>query len=188
MQRLSTWVLGIIATVVAGVAVYYLTQRQQETINAIRETADAAPKFLLYLLQQTWFLVTALLLVGFVGGLWVDWFLRKLDRSRAKERQALGVEMRIIASDLPRLGLHQLRPQIMSCLISASKLGIWVPDHRVFEILPDFTMNMITDYLTHVGTFLRDGNFSEAKQYALNSKANFNKALADFRPHYIQDK
>jgi hypothetical protein len=73
MQRLWTWVLGIIATVVGGVAVYYLTQRQQETINAVRETADAAPKFLLYLLQQTWLLVTALAVGCLVAGFLLGW-------------------------------------------------------------------------------------------------------------------
>ena len=50
-------------------------------------------KFLLDLSEQTWLRVTALLLFGFVAGLWVDWLLRKLDRSRADERKALGTEM-----------------------------------------------------------------------------------------------
>jgi hypothetical protein len=34
---------------------------------------------------------------------------------------------------------------------------------------------MIKDYLRHVGTMLRDGNFREAKQYAKRSKADFDK-------------
>jgi hypothetical protein len=186
MQRFSAvarWIAtAILIPIFTAVAARSIWEQPGETANVVL-------KFLLDLAEQTWFRLTALSLGCFVAGLWVDWVLRRLDGSRAKERQALGVEMRILAYDLPRLGLHQLRPQIMSCLITANKLGIWVPDHhQVFEIIPDFAMRMITDYLMHVGTFLSDGNFSEAKQYALFIKANFNKALATFRPQYIQDK
>jgi hypothetical protein len=171
MQRLSALVryifTAILVPIIVAVAIHYI---EQQPTNVVL-------KFLFDLSEQTWLRVTALLLGGFVAGLWVDWLLRKLDGSRAKERQALGVEMRILAYDLPRLGLHQLRPQIMSCLTTARKLGIWTPDDRIFSIHPLHATDLITDYLMHVGTMLMDGHFSEAKQYALNSKANFNKAL-----------
>jgi hypothetical protein len=37
------------------------------------------------------------------------------------------------------------------------------------------------DYLTQVGTMLKDGNFREAKRDAKNSKAAFDKAYAQHR-------
>src|SRR6516165_6829691 len=97
MRRFLAWVFGIIASVIVGVAVYYLTQRQQETLNAIRETINAIPKFVLYLLQQTWLLVTALAVGCFVVGFLLGWFLRKVDGSRADERKIFGAEMARLA-------------------------------------------------------------------------------------------
>ena len=86
----------------------------------------------------------------------------------------------------------------MSHLVAVRRLGIWVPDDRIFSIHTKRLMNairsggsymeptrevfdyvtlerMIVDYLTHVGTMLRDGNFREAKQYAKKSRADFDK-------------
>jgi hypothetical protein len=88
----------------------------------------------------------------------------------------------------------------MSQLATARRLGIWVPDDRIFSIHSAREMNavrsggsftqptkevahfiklddMITDYLRHVGTMLRDGNFREAKQYAQRSKAAFDSIV-----------
>jgi uncharacterized membrane protein YciS (DUF1049 family) len=91
MQRFSAWVRGIATTiwaffvaVVTGVVVDFINQQPRETTNVVLE-------FLLNLSEQTWFRVSALLLTGFVAGLWIDWLLRKL--SRADERTELGNNM-----------------------------------------------------------------------------------------------
>jgi hypothetical protein len=90
MQRFSTWARWIATTIFTGVvipvAVHFIEQQPRETANVVL-------KFLFDLAEQTWFRVAALILVGFVAGLWLDWLLRKLDRSRAEEIKILGAEM-----------------------------------------------------------------------------------------------
>ena len=180
MQRFSTWARWI-ATVIfipifTGVAAHYIAQQLEQQPQ---ETASAVLKVLFDIAGQPWVQATALFLGGFVTGLWVDWFLRKVDGSSAKQREALGTEMRILGHDLNLFGA---RPQITSCFIAARKLGLWVPDQHIFTLHVDFAEPLIKDYLLNVGTMLKDGNFREAKQYAaVNSKARFDKAYAQFR-------
>jgi hypothetical protein len=71
------------------------------------------------------------------------------------------------------------RPTIVSCFTTARKLGIWVPDDRIFAIHPPRAMDLVTDYLNDVGTMLRAGHFPEAKQHAKSRKPLFDKAYAD---------
>jgi len=165
MKRFWAWVLGIVTTVVASVAIYYLTQGRQETANAIREIADVV----LDLWTQTWFRAAALAVGCFVAGFCLGWFLRGLDRSRAEKRKALGYEMLKLGRNLGdyfgRIDgdpMNAFRPQIMSCFTTAKRLGMWTPDDRIFSIHPPHAMDLTVDYLTKVGTMLNDGHFGEA--------------------------
>jgi hypothetical protein len=199
MQRFSAWARWI-ATVIlipifTAVAARFIWEQPGEAANTVL-------KFLLDLSEQTWLRVTALALGCFVAGLWLDWLLRKLDGSRAEERKALGTDMVNLGRQLRHLKYPVDRPRIMSCFTTATKFGLWVPDDRIFSILTDHLKsairengsymtptkgvfdyvkleNMIKDYLTHVGTLLRDGHFREAKQYAVKSKADFAKAYKE---------
>ena len=202
MQRFSTWarwiataILAVVGAFFTGVVfpvvVHFIQEQPQETPNVALKFLHVALKFLLDLSEQTWLRVTALLLGGFVAGLWLDWLLRKLDGSRAEERQALGTEMVSLGDYLrfSQLPTYQARPQITSCFTTAKKFGIWVPDQRIFEIskraenliMEHPIRNLITDYLAHVGTMLKDGHFREAKRDAKKSKAAFDKAYAQHR-------
>jgi hypothetical protein len=163
----------ILVPILVAVAAHFIEEQPQETANVVL-------KFLFDLWEQTWFSITALLLVGFVAGLWVDWLLRKLDGSDAKQRETLGTEMDLLGHG--RLDLFGARPEIDSCFIAARKLGIWAPDQHIFTLHIDFAAPLIKDYLLNVGTRLKNGHFREAKQYAeVNSKAAFDKAYAQFR-------
>jgi hypothetical protein len=71
--------------------------------------------------------------------------------------------------------------RIKSCFATARKLGLWVPDERIFRLHPPRASQEISNYLMQVGTMLKDGNFREAKQDAKNSKAAFDKAYAQHR-------
>ena len=104
MQRFSTWAgwiltaIGWIATAIfipifTAVAARFIWEQPLETANAVL-------KFLHYLSDRTWFGAPALFLGGFVAGFWLDWLRRKLDGSHAKQREALGIEMRLLAHDL----------------------------------------------------------------------------------------
>jgi hypothetical protein len=155
----------------------------KQKIDAIGEIADQALKILLSLSQwtwfhsqQTWFRAAALAVGCFVAGFCLGWFLRGGDRTRAEKRKALGADM-IHQSNyliLPQTKFPfstEENAQIMSYFASANNLGIWAPDH-----LPKAARarRLITDYLSKVGTMLRDGNFREAKQYAKKSRVDFN--------------
>ena len=196
MQRLLAWALAIAAAAFAFVGYIFqqviadfIKQQPQEAANWALKFLHAVLKFLHDLTEQTWFLVTASLLVGFVAGFLVKWLLQKRDGSRTKQRKALGFEMRSLGGHLrlSQLPIYEDRPQIMSCLATARKFRILVPDERVFEIskraenlIMEYPIrNLIADYLAHVGTMLKDGHFKEAKQEAVNSKAAFAKAYAE---------
>jgi hypothetical protein len=191
MQRLSTWagwtaailavVFFIVKDVVAPVVVDFI-KKQPETDDAIH----AILKFLLNLLQHPWLHLAGWILVAFAAGLWLDWLLRRLDGSRAKQREALGIEMRLLAHDLGATNypvmvnpMYVNRPRIVSCFTTARKFGIWMPDDRIFSIHPPRAMDLVADYLNDVGIMLRDGHFREAKQHAKSREALFDKAYAD---------
>ena len=143
--------------------------------------STAVLKLLFDLSEQTWFRLTASLLVGFAAGLWVDWFLRKLDGSRAKQREALGYEMCNLAHDLGSAHhplmvnpMYANRSRMMSCFTTARSFGIWVPDDRIFSMLhPPRAVDLVVAYLDDVGTMLKDGHFKQAKQHAKNRRASF---------------
>ena len=175
MQRFSTWgrwtgiglavVFFILKEVVLPVVVDFIKE-QPETNDFLHVIL----KFLLNLAEQGWLHVAAWIMVGFVAGLCLDWLLQQLDGSRAEKRKELGHDMvklsRNLADYAGRINgnpMNAFRPQIASCLARARKIGMWVPDDRIFSIYPHLrAMDLIVDYLTRVGQMLQDGNFSEA--------------------------
>ena len=86
--------IPILITVIAEVAAHFITRHPEEATSAVR-------RFFLGLSQQTWLRYTAFFLGGLVAGLWLDWFLRKLDGYRAKEIRALGDVMIDLARAFP---------------------------------------------------------------------------------------
>jgi hypothetical protein len=124
--------------------------------------------------------VTALALGCFVVGLWSGWFLRGSDGSRAEKRKELGTEMIFLAHQIAdiRHPMHLARPRIRSCFATTKKLGLWVPDDRVFQLPVPVAYQEVSNYLRQVGRMLKDGNFREARQDAKKSKAAFEAAFA----------
>jgi hypothetical protein len=133
--------------------------------------------------------VTALLLIGFVAGLWLDWLLRRLDRSRSVARENLGIEMQSTGREIQvgtdlwvNIGPLSAGPRLHACFVKAEKLGLWYPDDRTFQVRPLFAdriQHTLLMYLLHVGKLLSDGHFAEAKRVALQSKEAFAKVLAE---------
>jgi hypothetical protein len=190
VRRIATGILLVVGAIFTGVVFpvvsHFIQEQPQETANVFWVVL----KFLSDLSEQAWLRITVSLLVGFVAGLWVDWLLRRLDGSLAKQREALADERVALGTKMVKLGddldnlrspMQQAGPEIRSCLASAKKLGIWVPDQRVLVIHPDRAKLLVEDYLRQVGTLLKDGNFSSARQYAkANSKYLFDEAYAEF--------
>jgi hypothetical protein len=132
MQRFSAVVryifTVILVPILIPVAAHFIEEQPQETANVVL-------KFLFDLSEQTWLRLTALSLGCFVAGLWVDWLLRRLDRSRAKERKELGDEMAYLGNYLGQIKFPfdtKDIARIMSCFSSANNLGIWAPDGQTF--------------------------------------------------------
>src|SRR6516162_7565390 len=99
MQRLSAWArwigAGVFTIFVIPIAVEFV-KHVAESIGLYdrpREAAGTILNFFLSLAELPWLGVTALVLAGFVAGLWLDWLLRRLDGSRAEARETLGIEM-----------------------------------------------------------------------------------------------
>jgi hypothetical protein len=181
MQRLSVWLRWIAAGFFTLIIIPLLVEFLKHLAENIglydrpRETAGAVLNFFLSLAELPWLRVTALVLAGFVAGLWLDWLLRKFDGSRAKARENLGYEMMNLAHDIDnalalvdRFRLQDFSPRLISAFIKAKQVGLWTPDVRM-------PLNVVMPYLRHVGTLLSDGHFAEAKQAALECKEAFEK-------------
>jgi|GraSoi2013_100cm_1033763.scaffolds.fasta_scaffold52231_3 hypothetical protein len=95
MQRLSVWArwiaVGFFTLIVIPLLVEFLKHLAENIglYDRPREAAGAVLNFFLSLAELPWLRVTALVLGGFVAGLWLDWLLRQLDRSRAEARKNL---------------------------------------------------------------------------------------------------
>jgi hypothetical protein len=185
MQRLSAWARGIASVIFTGVVlplvVYFIEQQPPETAGAVL-------KFFLNLAEQPWLRVTALVLGGFVAGLWLDWLLRKFDGSRAKAREHLGYEMTNIGSDMQReieyygTGRFNVGPRLGSCFVKVRKAGLWAPERQSLNLHPLYAermQNILVNYLLRVGAMLSDGHFAEAKQVALQAKQHFAEIVAE---------
>src|SRR5262249_61987180 len=118
----------------------FTKKQPQETANVFWVVL----KFLSDLSEQAWLRITVSLLVGFVAGLWVDWLLRRLDGSLAKQREALADERVALGTKMVKLGddlddlrspMQQAGNELRSCFASAKKFGIWEPEQLelVFE-------------------------------------------------------
>jgi hypothetical protein len=193
MQRFLAWLLASVRWLAVGVFSVFVIPLAVEFVKHLaenvglydrpQETANVVLKFLLDLAEQTWLRVTALALGCFVVGLWSGWFLRGSDGSRAEKRKELGTEMIFLAHQIAdiRHPMHLARPRIRSCFATTKKLGLWVPDDRVFQLPVPVAYQEVSNYLRQVGRMLKDGNFREAKQDAKKSKAAFEAAFARWR-------
>src|SRR6266446_31300 len=128
MQRLSNWARWIAAGFFTLIVIPLLVEFLKHLAENIglydrpREAAGAFLNFFLSLAGLPWLRVTALVLGGFVAGLWVDWLLRKLDRSRNAAREKIGSEMQELANKLESAsasaqGFPPYYPELMSLLL-----------------------------------------------------------------------
>jgi hypothetical protein len=194
MQRLSNWACWIAAGFFTLIVIPLLVEFLKHLAENIglydqpRETAGAVLNFFLSLAELPWLRVTALVLGGFVAGLWLDRLLRKRDRSRAEARENLGLEMQSIGRDMrwerenEATGRLNVGPRLGSCFVAARKVGLWAPERQPLNLHPlhaDRMQNILMNYLLHVGTLLSDGHFAEAKQTALQAKRTFAGIVAD---------
>ncbi len=136
-----------------------------------------APFFdnLLALGQQRWFKFTLIFLTGIVIGVSLEWLSRKSDERKAFELRSLGSKFRSLSDNIKIRSassgwpdnVRDLKPAILSVLISAKKFDLWVPNEHVYR-LPD--ASFLCEYFSCVGKLLEDGHFDEANSEALSWK------------------
>jgi hypothetical protein len=120
---------------------------------------------------------SALIATGVVIGVWIDWFLKRVDGSRASRRELVGLKFCNLAHDVAgRLNngtwsnnIYDLKPALMSAFIEAEGFGLWAPVNELYA-RPDGGTIMV-NYLRVVGTMLGDGHFKQARKHALHAKA-----------------
>ena len=137
--------------------------------------ATAATIFnnLLALGQQRWFKFAVVFLTGIVIGVSLEWLSRKSDEKKAFELRSLGSKFRSLSDNIQARttlsgwpdNVRDLKPAILSALISANKFGLWVPNEHVYQ-LPD--ASFLCEYFRCVGRLLEDGHFERANSEALS--------------------
>lgn len=169
MQRVSVWVRRIATTILipifTAVAARFIWEQPPETAGAVL-------KFFLSLTEQTWLRVTALVLGGFVAGLWLDWLLRRLDRTRSTARKDLGIEMQDLAGKLANGLTAPYYAELLSIFLKVGKLGVWTPIHYIQN---EERRATLCGYLQLIGKLLNDGLFDDAKLAASMLKNSFEK-------------
>jgi hypothetical protein len=135
---------------------------------------------LLVLGQQRWFKIAFVFLSGIVIGVSLEWLNRNSDERRAFELRSLGIKFRSLSDNIKVRtasagwpdNVRDLRPAILSVLISARKFDLWVPNDHVYQ-LPD--ASFLCEYFRCVGMLLEDGHFDKAKSEALSWKPFLDK-------------
>jgi hypothetical protein len=137
---------------------------------------------LIALAQQRGFQFAMVFFTGIVIGVSLDWLGRKSEENKASKLRSLGSKFRSLSenikirtavqSEWPN-NVRDLKPDIMSALISAEKFDLWAPDERTYQ-LPD--ASFLCEYFKFVGRLLEDGHFDEAKREALAWKPFLDKA------------
>lgn len=125
--------------------------------------------------QLRWFKFALVFMTGLVIGVSLESLNRRSGERKAFEIRSLGykfrslsdsIETRIKSSGWPD-SVRDLRPAIMSALIAAQKIDLWVPSERVYG-LPD--ASFFCEYFRCVGRLLEDGHLEEASREALSWK------------------
>ncbi len=135
---------------------------------------------LLALGQQRWFKFALVFLTGIVIGVSLEWLSRQSDEKKAFELRSLGSKFRSLSDNIKTRtalsgwpdNVRDLRPAILSALVSAKKFGLWVPNEHVYQ-LPD--ASFLCEYFKCVGKLLEDGYFDEANSEALSWKPFLDK-------------
>src|SRR5712692_1216781 len=130
---------------------------------------------LLTLGQQRWFKFALVFLTGIVIGVSLEWLNRESNERQAFELRSLGSKFRSLSDNIKARtassgwpdNVRDLKPAILSVLISAKKFDLWVPNEHVYR-LPD--ASFLCEYFSCVGKLLEDGHFDEANSEALSWK------------------
>jgi hypothetical protein len=131
--------------------------------------------------ELRWFKFALVFMTGVVIGVSLESSARRSGERKAFELRSLGYKFRSLADSIKTRtaapgwpdNARDLRPAIMSVLISARKFELWVPSERIYE-LPD--ASFLCEYFSCVGSLLEDGQLDEASREALSWKPFLDRA------------
>jgi hypothetical protein len=131
--------------------------------------------------EQRWFKFALVFMTGIVVGISLESSAKRSGERKAFELRSLGYKFRSLSDGIKSRtaapgwpdNARDLRPAVMSALISAAKFRLWVPSERVYE-LPD--ASFLCEYFSCVGKLLEDGQLDEASREALSWKPFLDRA------------
>ena len=131
--------------------------------------------------EKRWFKFALTFMTGVVVGISLESLARRSGERKAFELRSLGYKFRSLSDSIKTRtaappwpdNARDLRPAIMSALLSARQFRLWVPNERVYE-LPD--ASFLCEYFSCVGRLLEDGRLDEASREALSWKPFLDRA------------
>jgi hypothetical protein len=176
------WVKNAAVTLWAGLVFLYpigkyVFEKLADHLKWWEHPSDTATTFLEAIeavWRVSWVPWAIFFLTGFLIGLVIDPFLRKIDGSTKESRRALGKEMlkagaQIAYERKSRTDLEcfeKFTPILLSLGVSASKAGLWYPMVRSLKTGRKDGLDIILDYLNGVGQMLSDGHFEDGEYEA----------------------
>jgi hypothetical protein len=178
MASVFRWVVSTIWTILIVPVLVLVWRGVLDRGDVASHPADWLMSWLASVAQIPGIYSAALITTGILVGVWIDWFLKKVDGSQASRRETLGVRYCNLSSDVSErqngyygewsTNIHNLKPALVSAFIAAKGFGLWVPVDELYRRQDGGAI--MVNYLRVVGTMLRDGHFKEAKKRALEAK------------------
>jgi hypothetical protein len=168
LKPILTGIWGLL--LIPLIAAILETRLEENLFSDPSAPATAVFSNLVVLGHQLWFQFVLVFFTGIVLGLSLDWLARKSDQNKGSELGNLGSKFRTLSDSIKMTAssewpnMRDLKPEIMSAIISAKKFGLWAPDERVYQF-PD--ASFLCEYFKFVGKLLEDRHFDEAKREAL---------------------
>lgn len=133
--------------------------------------------------QQPWFKFALVFMTGLVVGLSLETSVRRSGERKAFELRSLGYKFRSLSDNLKGRttppgwpdNARDLRPAILSVLMTARKFELWAPGERLYD-LPD--ASFLCEYFSCVGQLLEEGRLEEARREAFSWKPFLDRAKA----------
>jgi len=131
--------------------------------------------------QLRWFKFALVFMTGIVIGVSIETSTRRSGERKAFELRSLGYKFRSLSDSIKSRtaspgwpnNARDLKPAVISALISAKRFDLWVPSEGVYE-LPD--ASFLCEYFRSVGMLLENGHLEEARREALSWKRFLDRA------------
>jgi hypothetical protein len=148
---------------------------EENVLSEHNAVATTISNDLIAVRQLRWFNLALVFMSGVVIGVSLESLARRSGERKAFDVRSLGYKFGSLSDSIKSRAspsgwpdnARDLRPAIMSALISAKKFDLWVPGERVFE-LPD--ASFLCEYFSSVGRLLEGGHLDQASREALSWK------------------